>query len=372
MKCKNCGSKIKEQDVYCSECGKSTKENFLTKFGKSIYKNRITIFIILIVLIFIIFIFNLISYLFGPEYIAKKYINSLAKNDYNEIYELLDVEESSIVNKEILKEKMETINIDAYKLDSINVYGSDALVTFKYEDNREIKYVSVILRNSMVKKYFFFDNWKIVSTKVATNVNIKVPKNSKVTLDNIDIQEFKETEEDYDIYKIDEMFAGTYNITIELENGLKVEDEINIESNETYSINNIDLEEDVKSNLQDQLLNSLNTLYSNAINSVEYKSTGLTNLKDEYQNLKSALQNKNYKLTNISFSDIDVSKATFDTNLEVTFTLNCDYTISYTSNNETKTYNGTGTTTIKANFNVEDNTYTLDSISNLPVSFRIR
>lgn len=372
MKCKNCGSKIKEQDIYCPECGKSTKEGFLTKLGKSIYKNRITIFMILIVLIFITFIFNLISYLFGPEYIAKKYMNSLAKNNYNEIYELLDVDESSIVNKEILKEKMETINIDAYKLDSVNIYGNEALITFKYEDNREINYVSVLLRNSMVKKYFFFDNWKIMSFKVATNINIKVPKNSKVTLDNIDIKEFKKSEEDYDIYEINEMFVGTYNINIELENGLKVEDKIDIKSNETYSIGNIDLEDDVKSNLQEQLLNSLNTLYSNAINNVEYKNTGLTNLKDEYQYLKNALQNKNYTLTNISFSDIDVNKVTFDTNLEVTFTLNCNYTVNYVSNDETKTYNGKGSTTIKANFNVTDSTYTLDSISNLPISFRIR
>lgn len=372
MKCKKCGSKIKEQDIYCPECGKSTKESCLNKIGNSIYKNRFTIFVILIVLIFIIFIFNLISYLFSPAYIAKKYMNSLSKNNYNEIYELLDVDESSIVNKEILKEKMETINIDAYKLDSINVYGNDALVTFKYEDNREVNYVSVLLRNSMVKKYFFFDNWKIMSSKVATNVNIKVPKNSKVTLDNIDIKEFKETDEDYDIYKISEMFAGTYNINIELENGLKVEDKIDIKSNETYSIGNIDIEEDVKSNLQEQLLNSLNTLYSNAIKNIEYKNTGLTNLKDEYQYLKSTLQNKNYTLTNISFNDIDVSKVTFDTNLEVTFTLNCNYTINYISNDETKTYSGSGITTIKVNFNIEDNNYILDSISNLPISFRIR
>ena len=103
-----------------------------------------------------------------------------------------------------------------------------------------------------------------------------------------------------------------------------------------------------------------------------YKNTDLTNLKDEYQYLKNALQNKNYTLANISFNDIDVNKVTFDTNLEVTFTLNCNYTINYVSNNETKTYNGKGSTTIKANFNVTDSTYTLDSISNLPISFIIR
>lgn len=372
MKCKNCGSKIKDNDIYCPECGTSTKESCLTKIGKSIYKNRITIYIVLIVLIVLIATFNLISYLFGPEYVARKYINSLSKNNYNEIYELLDVNESSLVNKKILKEKMTKINIDAYKLDTVNIYGGEALITFKYEDNNEINYVSVLLRNSMIKKCLFFDNWKIMSSKVATNVKIKVPKNSTVTLDNIDIKEFKTENDNYDIYEIDEMFTGNYEIKIELENGLKVEDKIDITSNKTYTIGNIDLEEEIKNNLEDQLLTAFNTLYSNAINKVAYNDTGLINLKEEYQYLKNALQNKYYNLTNISFSDISVNKATYGTNLEVTFDLTCNYTVNYTNGDETKTYNGIGSTTINANYNVSDNNYTLDSIKNLPISFRIR
>ena len=372
MKCNKCGSKIKKDDVFCPECGKNLKENILTKIGRILYNNRIKIFVTLIFIILLISIFNIICYVTGPVYMAKKYIKAAANNNYTEIYNLLDVDDSVIVSKKIMKEKIERLDIDAYKLDEVNIIGDEALVTFKYEYNNEINYVSVLLRNSMIKKYYLFDNWKILSSKVANNVVIKVPKNSIVKLDNINIKEFKKEEDNYDIYSIDEMFVGEYKILIELEKGLKIEDNVNIKSNETYTIGNIELEDKIKENLINQLESTFNNLYSNAINEISYNDTGLNKFKYEYNYLKESLKNNNYILTDISFSDIDISEATYTTNLEVTFNLNCNYTVEYKLNEEVKTYSGSGNTKVKVNFNVEKDIYTLDSISNLPISFRIR
>jgi len=383
MKCKYCNAKIKKDDVYCSECGKSLKENvlveigheicnFFKKIGKFIYNSRKVIFSILLTLIILFGLVKITLYVFGPEYMAKKYIKAVSNNDYSEIYKLLDVDKSSLVSEKILKEKMETIDIDAYEVDNVVTDGEEAIVTFKYEHNNKINYVSVVLRNSMIKKYYLFNNWKILSTKVAKDVVIEVPKNSIVKIDNKEISEFKVENENYDIYKIEEMFAGTYKISIELENGLKVEDDVEIYSNKKYSIGNIELEEKIKKDLISQLESSFNTLYINAINGISYNDIGLTNLKTEYNYLKESLKNNSYTLTNISFSDIDVIGATYDQNLEVTFNLNCNYTVEYKLNEEVKTYSGSGSTKVKANYNATKDTYTLDSISNLPISFRIR
>lgn len=372
MKCKYCNAKIKKDDVYCSECGKSLKESILTIIGNAIYESRKIIFGILLTLIILFGLFKIVLYVFGPEFMAKKYIKALANNDYSEIYKLLDVDKSSLVSEKILKEKMEAIDIDAYEVDNVVTDGEEAIVTFKYEHNNKINYVSVVLRNSMIKKYYLFNNWKILSTKVAKDVVIEVPKNSIVKIDDKDISEFKVENDIYDRYEIEEMFVGNYNISIELENGLKVEDDVEIYSNKKYSIGNIELEDEIKTNLISQLESSFNTLYINAINGRSYNDTGLTNLKTEYNYLKDSLKNNSYTLTNISFSDIDVIGATYDKNLEVTFNLNCNYTVEYKLNEEVKTYSGSGNTKVKANYNATKDTYTLDSISNLPISFRIR
>jgi len=372
MKCRHCDAKIKKNDTYCPECGKSLKESILTIIGNTIYDSRKIIFGILLTLIILFSLFKIVLYVFSPEFMAKKYIKALANNDYSEIYKLLDVDKSSLVSEKILKEKMETIDIDAYEVDNVVTDGEEAIVTFKYEHNNKINYVSVVLRNSMIKKYYLFNNWKILSTKVAKDVVIEVPKNSIVKIDNKEISEFKVENENYDIYKIEEMFAGTYKISIELENGLKVEDDVEIYSNKKYSIGNIELEDEIKASLISQLESSFNTLYINAINGISYNDIGLTNLKYEYNYLKDSLKNNSYTLTNISFSDIDVIGATYDQNLEVTFNLNCNYTVEYKLNEEVKTYSGSGSTKVKANYNATKDTYTLDSISNLPISFRIR
>lgn len=383
MKCKYCNTKIKKDDVYCPECGKSLKESFLLKLGNeickvfknigtAIYNSRKLIFGVLLTLIILFGLLKMVLYIFGPEFMAKKYIKALSNNDYSEIYKLLDVDKSSLVSEKILKEKMEVIEIDAYKLHKVVTDGNEAIVTFKYEHNNEINYVSILLRNSMIKKYYLFDNWKILSSKVATNVTIEAPKNSIVKVDDKEITEFKVENEKYDIYEIEEMFVGDYKISIELENGLKVEDDVEIYSNKKYSIGNIELEEKIKKDLISQLESSFNNLYGNAINGISYNDTGLANLKSEYNYLKDSLKNNSYTLKNISFNDIDVVGATYDEKLEVTFNLNCNYTVEYKLNEEVKTYSGSGNTKVKANYNITEDTYTLDSISNLPISFRIR
>lgn len=349
------------------------KKDYFKIFKDWVIKNSKSIITILVILIVLILCGKIIGYFNSPEYIANKYFKAIANNDYSKIYDLIDVDDSALVNEKVLEDKISSLGVDAYKLESIQETEDNALITYKYEHNNQVYVASVLLRKSMQNKYLVFNNWKVQSSKVVNNITIKVPVNSVVKVDNTNIKEFlTESTDEYDIYTIEEMISGKYNVSIELENGLKAEDEINVASNSTYVVGDIELEDNVKTELQNQLSNYLATLYNNAIGNKNYDETGLDKLKDEYVYLRSSLQNKGYILTGISFSDITVSSSTYDTMLEVTFSVNCNYNINYNLNDTVNTYNGSGLTDIKANFKVEDGKYTLNSINNLPISFRIR
>lgn len=349
------------------------KKDYFKIFKDWVIKNSKSIITILVILIVLILCGKIIGYFNSPEYIANKYFKAIANNDYSKIYDLIDVDDSALVNEKVLEDKISSLGVDAYKLESIQETEDNALITYKYEHNNQVYVASVLLRKSMQNKYLVFNNWKVQSSKVVNNITIKVPVNSVVKVDNTNIKEFlTESTDEYDIYTIEEMISGKYNVSIELENGLKAEDEINVASNSNYVVGDIELEDNVKTELQNQLSNYLATLYNNAIGNKNYDETGLDKLKDEYVYLRSSLQNKGYTLTGISFSDITVSSSTYDTMLEVTFSVNCNYNVNYNLSDTVNTYNGSGLTDIKANFKVEDGKYTLNSINNLPISFRIR
>lgn len=349
------------------------KKDYFKIIKDEIIKHSKLIITILVILIVLILCGKIIGYFNSPEYVANKYFKAIANNDYSKIYDLIDVDDSALVNEKVLEDKISSLGVDAYKLESIQETEDNALITYKYEHNNQVYVASVLLRKSMQNKYLIFNNWKVQSSKVVNNITIKVPINSVVKVDNTDIKEFlSESTDEYDIYTIEEMISGKYNVSIELENGLKTEDEIDVTSNSIYVVGDIKLEDNVKTELQNQLSNYLGTLYNNAIGNKNYDETGLDKLKDEYVYLRCSLQNKAYTLTGISFSDITVSSSTYDTMLEVVFSVNCNYNVNYNLSDTVNTYNGSGLTDIKANFKVEDGKYILDSIDNLPISFRIR
>lgn len=349
------------------------EKNYWTIFKDWVIKNSKLIITILIILIVLILSGKIIKYINSPEYAANKYFKAIANNNYEEIYKLIDVDDSKLVSKKVLKDKISKMNVDAYKIDSVQVADDNALVTYKYEYKNKINYASVLLRKSMKNKLLLFNNWKIQSSKVVNNITIKVPVKSIVKIDNIDIKEYlKESTEDYDFYKIDEMISGKYKINIELQNGLKTEDEIEVKSDTTYLVGNIELEESIKEDVKNQLNNSLNILYSNAIENKNYDETGLNNLKNEYLYLKDKLNIRGYSLIDINFNDIDINSATYDTMLKVTFNINYNYHVELTNVDDVMTSDGNILTNITANFKEVDGKYILDSIDNLPVTLRVR
>lgn len=362
MKCKNCDKKIKDDVMFCPECGTKVKDSSIKKIAVKIAEYKKLIFSIIVIFIALICTYNILEYFNSPKYIADKYVKAVLNNDYDKIYEMIDLKNSNIVSKAVLKEKIDKIDYDEYKYVDTITKGDYVFVEYVYTKNNKRYTVYVELVKGLNKNLLFFDNYNIISSKVANDVTITLPKDSKVTLDGIEISEYKTNNEEYDVYKFDAMIAGEYKVKITLPNGSVVEDEIKIESDKNYVITNFKIEEELENKLINELNDTLSILYTNAINNVEYNNTSLNVLSDEYKEVKSYLQLDTKKLNSISFNDITVLKANYEKNIVVDYSIGCKYGVDGVEK--------TGYINIEVQYEYKDEKYNIVSITNLPKKFR--
>lgn len=374
MKCENCNSTIKKGDVFCSECGKNlNKKKYFKNLNNTLIKHKTKIFYTLLIIILVCLLFSFIGYITSPIHVAQSYMKSIVNNDYEKIYKLSGLVNSDLVSESVLKKKTEKLETDEYRLEAVDYYNDRAVVTYIYNKNNKTYRAAVLLKKSINKQFLFFDEWKIMSSKVANDVTIEVPTGSKVLIDDVDIKDYLyESQNDLDIYIIDQMVAGEYKIKVNI-NGLVIEDTIDIQTDKRFTIGNIDLTDELEKDILEKVNTVLNPLYTNSINSTNYSETGLTNLKNTYKNLKTNIQNKIYTLKNINFKSIEYISATYEkTNLIAGFDVTYDYTVDYNVAGEVKTYSGTSTSRIYVSFKYNNETYVISEISYLPTNFKIR
>lgn len=354
MKCQNCGETYKKEDIYCGNCGtKIKKEN---KFINFILKHKIKIIIISIIIASLMSLYAIVSYFTSPVYIANKYFNAVINNDYDKIYTTFNVE-NEFVTKEQLKEKIKELKVDNFKIVDYEITDDQALITYEYTKDNQKYYANVSLTKDG-SKYLIFNNWKINSGKLSKDITIKLPKGSKVTLDNKELTKYLKEDENYDIYEIPYMITGTYNLDVTLTDGTNINEDIVISSNETYSLNNIDLVDNTKNIVKEQAKNYISELYNGLINNNESVSDSINNL---YKEIKYYYKNSDIKLKSFNITSLDIIKATYNKkgNLSVTYKVEYDYTLV----NGDNTYSGSNRDIIEIEYNYVDG-YNLKSIKN--------
>jgi predicted nucleic acid-binding Zn ribbon protein len=360
MKCEKCGKKINLNDSYCGECGDAiNKDAYYKKIRNKSLKISFTIIILLLVIWLASFA---IMYFTSAQVIARKYFNTVISNDESKIYEYIKDDESLFVSEEILKEKNEELgNVENVSISRIYDSNNKTYVEFTYTLNGKNKVSYVELER---KSYFnIFNTYKVVSGKVVSNIELIVPKNSSVTIDDTDISSYLQKDKNtYDTYYIKNMIKGTYNIKVTLENGLTIEKELSVENNGSYIISSIELSDSENENIEKISLDSINTLYTSVLESKNYSeisSQFTENLESIYKNIKRNLNNSS--ITSIKYTDADLESTLVNSDGSITATLLLDYTYTYTnSSNETKTKEAT--TRMQFTYTYKDEIFTLTNI----------
>lgn len=163
----------------------------------------------------------------SPSRFAKKFFSNYITNNYEEMYKMIDIQESEFINFENYKSKCEGEKIygsikDYHLSKPVRQGGTVTFVaTYKIGDDSTSHTYTITLRRQKEKVYKFFDTWKVsVDRFVIKDYEINVPVGTVVTLDGIDITSYKkETSEDgtQDRYVIDKIFSGDHTVAVNLD-----------------------------------------------------------------------------------------------------------------------------------------------------------
>lgn len=387
MKCKKCGNPLKKEDRYCGSCGekvmlekkKKPNKNYFYQF--CIATNHYRKWIIVIAFIFLVLFggYKIGQYFTSIEYTANRYFNTILHNDIDQLYNYIEEDKSDFVNKSLLKEKTTSLkNANHSTIVNIQTSKNEALVTYQYHEDGKIKIAYVSLEKEGTK-YLLFNNWKVKSGKVSKNITFKIPKKATITIDGKDIQKYlsqEKTDEFYDYYQIDSMIFGNYQVAIQLESGIEVKEEVKVESNATYSIGTLEIEETIENKLEENVKNLLSSMYTSMLEGRSAEEVeGLNNpsLQRFYKDLKYYSTNQLSSLKQITFTDVELTHTHFNEEGKLVADFQTEYTyeVSYHYNSEEATYSGVnrGIASIIFDYNQE---YIIYGIDNLKNSYPIR
>lgn len=162
-----------------------------------------------------------------PKRIAKDYFACYITNNYEKMYDMIDVEESEFINLDNFKSKCEGEKIYGSVHDytlSKPVKQKDTVTyvaTYKLGDSDVNHTYTITLNKKSKRTHLFFHTWKIsVKRFMIDDFRVKAPAGTKVQLDGIDLSKYKKsTSEDGSLqtYKIKKIFSGDHTVSVNLD-----------------------------------------------------------------------------------------------------------------------------------------------------------
>ena len=397
MFCEKCGAKAKEGAKFCEECGERLKKpvkKAKKKMKPLSKKNKIIIGVVSVLVLILVIFFIICSNIYKPKTIAVNYFEAVINNDYDALYDYLDVDNkdftSKKVFKELVKEDEASNEVVNYRVTSSSVSsdGLSANVTIKYVTNDSDNETATInLVKDKKNKMLFFSNWKVNNANLETikNYEIKAVKGSTVEVAGIKLDDYKDDEksdDDFDVYVLPEVFTLEYPVKITYPMGVTIDTSIEPSTyynGSTLELDVDDISDDTKNEIENAILKDIQVIYDSAKDNknfsdiksnFEYENGDLTELEASYNDFKEDLNGRSTKLTEIKFKEVEISKIkiTDESTLQVDFNADYDYKATYELFGETETSDNDGTTYSSMTFAYEDG-YKLTDFDDLKYYF---
>lgn len=369
MFCSECGSKNKQGDLFCQECGASLKNNEeepkksspkeTTPRKSMSKKQKIIISVVAVVVVAFGVSYKIIGDKCNPKNIAKEYIQAVVSNDADKIYQYFEIEgDKTFVSKKIFKEllKDEKSDIENFAVSNIKDGQGNLsrLVSFTYttKNSSSEKTGTITLKKQKGKKFFFFDNWKVdtgISASVVKDYTIKVPKDASITFAGVKVDK-KYKDEDastdtLDAYKLPQVFSRETNVKLQLSSGMELELDITPSlyySNYTVNINRQSLSKKETEKITKTIKEAITTIYNSGIerksfddikSNFEKDDLDLTDFSEEYASFIEDLEDASNQLTSIDFTDVELTdfRLNDDNELQASVKVSYKYSIKYKS-----------------------------------------
>ncbi len=351
MYCRNCGTHLDDEDVFCPECGNKIKiikkeplinyKNFTQK-QKNIFKALISLAVIILVYM------TLDNAFFSEEAVIKRYVKAYANSNYNTVINLSKIEKNKFITSSNIKRKYgkETFNIiEIKKITSSTVKNEHTRTVLYTLNNNDITMNLTIKKTG--RKLIIFNDYKITSTDlVANNLKITVPNDAQLMVDGVKLttKDQTKTKDKLTTYKIDSLLKKDVEIKLTLKNGLTLTENKSVFNNEEINYTKLNYSE-ISGNAQNKLnkilKDNINNIIKNAIIKKDFSEAIDSSLyTDEFKNsevLKSSYENLVKKYSDKTVTDFNLEKMSIN-NVEIdddnNIIINTTITYSYKDENK--------------------------------------
>lgn len=400
MFCGECGTKNEAGSNFCENCGaKLENKEKNPMFSNMSKQNKTVLKIASGVIAVIIIAFIVLSNMFKPENIAKKFFEATVDGDTDKIYNYLNIEDGKFTSKKmfskVFKEKLKENSSEVlnYKVTKVNKSEDglkmDVTISYTEKDKSLPKTTEITLKKNKKNKLLFFSNWIISSEDFVTErpVKIVVAKGTELTIEGIKLDkkylDKNESDEDEEVYELPKMLTGEYTVKAKLPVGFVVEDKLNI--NNYYSeydikIDSSNIPKKTSKKIEKTIKENLKTMYDAAINKksfdeiknkFDYKKADLKEIEEDYNTLVSNLSNSSSTLTSIDFTNAEIVSFSFDDNeIKVRTRIKYKYEIKYKDyNDEEKTNKSSDYDYLTISFDCVDGDYKMIDTTTLTTYF---
>jgi hypothetical protein len=128
------------------------------------------------------------------------------------------------------------------------------------------------------------------------------------------------------------MIAGDYEVDVTYPNGLQSKETLSVASDQTYTIQEVQLENTVTSTVEECVKKDLNILYKAAAEDKNYEDiqdSFKNNLSSLYKTIKRTLNNSFDDVSSIEFTDVEIKKVSFNEDGNLNLMVLADYKIKY-------------------------------------------
>lgn len=370
MYCGECGAKIGKNEAFCGECGAKVEtiqeepakktDSMPSAPKQPMSKKKKMLLLVCAILVVGLYLgYNYLGEKYGPKGVAEEYVKALMARDSDRLYDYLNLEGDNTFTskgkfKEIIKSSDDSSEITNYVIGDVSYSDGNlsAQVSVKYtlKGAQSETNETVHLTKAKKKTYGIFDTWEIsedFDSIIVKDYKIKVPKNSKVTVDKVTLDkkylDSKSSSDNWDVYKIPQIFQSSITIKANI-SGFDIEQKVTPSTyynDYTMELSLKNLSKENVSSLEEEIKTDYNTLYKNLIekktwdqvkDSYNFTGANLTELEEIYKDLYDDIVDNEYrtlKAFNITSVSISTLSLTDEGQIRVGFKANYDYTVDY-------------------------------------------
>ncbi len=341
---------IKEEVVNVT----SAEPVIVTNKSKSSKNKNMIITLLSLVVIFGGTYYYLNNYVYSPQIVADEFMRVLEDGNYEDLYDLLIDSDSEFVSKDKFEEAFEDYGdsmIDSFEFEKTKIDDDEATVYYevKYDGDKEDVELELVANS---KIFFIFNKWTVdddLFSFIVEDYEIKVPKDSKISLDGTKIDDKylddKESDDENDVYVIPELLATNYDLEVLLPYGITINKEIYASSyDEEYELDYFstsDISDEDKEELAEDAMNLLQKFYDDATSGIgfaeiqkdyDFEGVDLDDVEDDFNDLVDGINGAYSMLKSLTLSDASVSSISLDDNIiNITIEVDIDFTVDKVS-----------------------------------------